>query len=72
MKNFRIHYSGACFERGDSLEQVEKRVQNKVASLGEMLGIEATFLHPDQRDHGEENYVVGFEGEMPIRIKIEK
>jgi len=33
-----------------------------------MLGIEATFLHPDKRDLGGENYVFGFEGE--IRLKI--
>jgi hypothetical protein len=50
MKNFRVHYSGACFETGDSLEQVEKRIQDKVTSMGEIFGIEATFLHPDQRD----------------------
>jgi hypothetical protein len=72
MENFRVHYSGACFEKGDSLEQVERSVEDRVASHGEMLGIEATFLHPDQRDLGEENYVVGFEAEIPFRIKIEK
>jgi hypothetical protein len=72
MENFRVHYSGACFERGDSLEQVERRVYDKIASQDEVLGIEATFLHPDQRDLGEENYVVGFEAEFPFRIKIEK
>ncbi len=43
-----------------------RRVQDRVASHGEMLGIEATFLHPDQRDHGEENYVVSFEGEIEV------
>ena len=31
MENFRVHYSGACFERGDSLEQVERRVHDRVA-----------------------------------------
>jgi hypothetical protein len=72
MKNFRVHYSGACFESGDSVEQVERRVQDKVASLGEVLGIEATFLHPDQRDRGEENYVVGFEGEIEIGAETKK
>jgi hypothetical protein len=25
-----------------------------------------TFLHPDQRNLGEENYVVGFEGEIEV------
>jgi hypothetical protein len=66
MKNFRVHYSGACFEKGDSPEQVEKKVHDEIASLGEVLDIEATFLHPDQRDLGEENYVVGFEGEIEV------
>jgi hypothetical protein len=33
MENFRVYYSGACFERGDSLEQVERRVQDKVGSI---------------------------------------
>ena len=66
MDNFRVYYSGACFERGDSPEQVEKKVHDKIASLGEVLGIEATFLHPDQRDLGGENYVVGFEGEIEV------
>jgi hypothetical protein len=71
MENFRVHYSGACFERGNSLEQVERRVHDRVVSQGEILGVEATFLHPDQRDLGEENYVVGFGAEIPFRIKIE-
>jgi hypothetical protein len=72
MKNFRVHYSGACFERGDSLEQVERRVEDRIAILGEMLGIEATFLHPDQKDHGEENYVVSFEGEIMVGAETKK
>ena len=66
MKNFRVHYSGACFETGNSPEEVERRVQDKVASHGEMLGIEATPLHPDLINLGEENYVVGFEGEIEV------
>ena len=28
MDTFRVYYSGACFERGDSPEQVEKKVQD--------------------------------------------
>jgi len=60
------HYSGAFFENGDYREWVERRVQDKIASLGEVLDIEATFLHPDQRDLGGENYVVGFEGEIEV------
>jgi len=66
MKNFRVHYSGACFEKGDSTEQVERRVQDKVASLGEILDIEATPLHPDLINLGEENFVVSFEGEIEV------
>jgi hypothetical protein len=71
MDNFRVYYSGACFERGDSHEQVERRVQDKVASLGEVFDIEATFLHPDQRNLGEENYVVGFEGEIKVEVETQ-
>jgi hypothetical protein len=66
MDKFRVYYSGACFERGDSPGQAEKKVQDKITSLGEVLDIEATFLHPDQRDLGEENYVVSFEGEIEL------
>jgi hypothetical protein len=66
MENFLVYYSGGCFESGDSREQVERRVQDKIGSLGEVLDIEATFLHPDQRDLGGENYVVGFEGEIEV------
>ncbi len=66
MKKFRVHYSGACFERGDSAGEVERRVHDKVASMGEMLGIEATLLHSDKINLGDENYVVGFEGEITV------
>ena len=72
MDNFRVYYSGACFKRGDSPEQAEKRVQDKVASLGKGFGIEATFLHPDQRNLGEENYVVGFEGEIKVEAETKE
>jgi hypothetical protein len=71
MDNFRVYYSGACFESGDSPEQVEKKVHDKIASLGEVLGIEATLLHPDQRNLGEENYVVGFEGEILVEAETQ-
>jgi hypothetical protein len=69
MDNFRVYYSGACFESGDSREQVEKKVHDKIASLGEVFGIEATFLHPDQINLGGENYVVGFEGEITVEAE---
>jgi hypothetical protein len=32
----------------------------------EVLDIEATVLHPDPRNLGGENYVVGFEGEIEV------
>ena len=38
MKNFRVHYSGAYFEGGDSSGKVKRRVHGKVAILGEVLG----------------------------------
>jgi len=71
METFRVYYSGACFERGDSPEQVEKKVHDKIASLGEVLDIEARLLHPDQRNLGGENYVVGFEGEITVEAETE-
>ena len=72
MENFRVYYSGACFESENSREQAEKKIQDKVASLGEVFGIEATFLHPDQRDLGGENYVVGFEGEIEVEAETKE
>jgi hypothetical protein len=73
MDNFRVHYSGACFERGDSLEQVERRVHDKIASLGEVLGVEATPLHPDEinLNLGKENYIVSFEGEIEVQAETQ-
>ena len=71
MDNFRVHYSGACFERGDSPEQVERRVHDKVASTGELLGIEATALHPDEKEYSEGNYVVSFEGEIEVQAETQ-
>jgi hypothetical protein len=71
VENFRVCYSGACFERGDSLEQVERRVHDKIASLGEVLGIEATALHPDEKENSEGNYVVSFEGEITVEAETQ-
>jgi len=67
MNDFVVFYSGACFESGDSLEQVEKKLQDKIAPFGEVLGVEATLLHPNERDSIEENYVVSFEGEIAVQ-----
>jgi hypothetical protein len=66
MDNFRVYYSGACVESGDSPEQVEKKVHDKIAFLGEALGVEATALHPDEKEYSERNYVVSFEGEITV------
>jgi hypothetical protein len=71
MDNFRVYYSGACFERGDSPEQVEKKIHDRIASLGEVLSVETTVLHPDQRNLGEENYVVSFEGEITVEAETQ-
>jgi len=71
MENFRVYYSGACFESGDSREQVEKKVHDKIASLGEGLGIEARLLHPDERGLGVGNYVVSFEGEILVEAETQ-
>ncbi len=50
MNNFLVYYSGGCFERGDSPEQAEKKVYDKVSSLGDVLRIEATAVHPDESE----------------------
>ena len=67
MNDFTVFYSGACFETGDSLEQVEEKICNKIAPLGKVLDVEATPLRPGDRKFGEENYVVSFEGEMKVQ-----
>ena len=69
MGNFSVYFSGVCFESGDSPEQVEKKVRDKVTSLGEVLSVEATFPHADERDPGKENYVVSFEGEIAVQAE---
>ena len=66
MSEFRVHYSGACFETGDSAEQVEKKVHNRVISLGKALDIVTTLSHAERSNLGAENYVVSFEGEVTI------
>ena len=71
MDNFRVHYSGAHFETGDSPEQVERRVQDKVVSTGKLLAIEAMLLHPDEKEYSEGNYVVSFEGEIEVQAETQ-
>jgi hypothetical protein len=50
MDNYLVYYSGGSFERGDSPEQAEKKAYDKVSSLGNVLRIEATVLHPDEKE----------------------
>ncbi len=69
METYSVHYSGACFERGDSTEQVKRRIHDKIDCLGKVLGIEAAAIHPDLRTLGEENYVITFEGEITVEAK---
>ncbi len=71
MDNFRGYYSGAFFERGDSREQVEKKIHDKITSLGDVLDIEATALHPDEKEYSEGNYVVSFEGEITVEAETQ-
>ena len=71
MSDFRVYYSGACFESGDSPEQVEGKVHDRVDRLGDVLEIEATVLHPDNDNLDAENYVVRFEGEMMIQAETD-
>ena len=71
MSNFRVHYSGACFETGDSPEQVERKVHDRVDHLGEVLDIEATTLHAGESNRDGENYVVTFEGEIMVEAETD-
>ena len=71
MNNFRVYYSGACFESGGSREQVEKKVHDRVAIMGKVFRIEARLLHPDEKEYSDENYVVSFEGETTVQAETE-
>ncbi len=69
MDNFLVYYSGGCFERGDSPEQAEKKAYDRVSSLGNILRIEATVLHPDEKEYSQGNYIVSFEGEITVEAE---
>ncbi len=71
MNEFRVYYSGACFDRGDSADQVKKKLHDRIDSLGEVLSVEATPIHPDLRTLGEENYVISFEGEIMVQAETQ-
>ena len=69
MDNYLVYYSGGCLERGDSPEQAEKKAYDKVSSLGNVLRIEATVLHPDKKEYSEGDYMVSFEGDIEVQAE---
>jgi hypothetical protein len=69
MNNYLVYYSGGAFERGDSPEQAEKKAYNRISSLGNVLRIEATVLHPDEKEYSQGNYIVSFEGEIEVQAE---
>ena len=71
MNNFRVHYSGTSFVSGDSLEEVEKKVHDRMASIGKIFDIKAIPLHPDA-EFKEGNYIVSFEGEIKVQAETKK
>ena len=71
MSNFRVHYAGACFETGTSPEEVEKKVHDRLISLGKVLDIVASPSDADWRNLGPENYVVSFEGEITVQAETD-
>ena len=71
MSDFRVHYVGACFESGDSAEQVEKKVHDRLISLGKVLDIVASPSHAGWRNLGEDNYVASFEGEITVQAETD-
>lgn len=72
MNNFRVYYSGACFESGNSPEEVERKVHDKIASMGKILDIEVTALYSDDKDFKQGNYVVSFEAEMTAQAETKE
>ncbi len=69
MDKFTVYFSGACFESGDSPEQVEKKVHDRVASVGEVFNVGVTSPRPGESDMGKENYVISFEGEITVQAE---
>lgn len=72
MNNFMVYFSGARFENGDSPEEVERKVHDKIAFMGRILDIEATILHSDDKDFKQGNYVVSFEGEITVQAETKE
>ncbi len=72
MKDFSIYYSGLRFETGDTPEQVEKRVRDRVSARGKVFRIDAEPLRSDDRTPAGENYVVSFEGEVTVQAETKE
>ncbi len=71
MNNFRVHYSGTSFASGSSVEDVKKKVHDRMASVGKIFDIQAIPLRPDEK-FKEENYMVSFEGEIIVQAETKK
>ena len=69
MDNFLVYYSGGSLERGDSPEQAEQKAYDKISSLGNVLRIEATVVHPNEKECPQGNYLVSFEGEIEVQAE---
>ena len=69
MNSFLVYYSGECFSNGDSAEEAERKVYDKISCVGEALDINATAVHPDESNLAKENYIVSFEGEIVIEAE---
>ncbi len=72
MDRFTVYFSGACFESGDSPGEVERKVHDRVASVGKVLNVEVTFPRPEESDMGKGNYVVSFEGEIAVQAETQE
>ncbi len=72
MDSFTIHYSGMSFESGDSPDHVEKKVRHRMVPLGQVLGVEATHLYPDEMNSQGDNSVVSFEGEIEVQADTQE
>ena len=71
MSGFKVRYWGLSFERGNSYEQVAGKVHDRMVSLGKVLDVVATEVHPHGRNLRKENYGVSFEGEIALQAKTD-
>ena len=72
VKDFSVYYSGAYFETGDTPEQAEKKVHERMAPHGKVFRIDAASLRPDDKTPTGENYVVSFEGEITVQAETKE